>query len=73
MIKHFLDLLDRGSWKHTAHMEKDEFNRIIWHHQENIDRIKEQIAEARKEAEDLRILADEAEKALKNWEKDFHV
>jgi len=54
-------LIDRGEWKHSWHLKKDRYGNIEWNHVENIAKLKEQIAEARNEAQWLIDYADCAE------------
>jgi len=56
-----LRLIDRGEWKHSWHLKKNIYGNIDWNHVENISKLKEQIAEARNEAQWLIDCADCAE------------
>ena len=46
MIREFMD---RGAWKHTFHMKKNEYNDIIWYNEDNLNKIDNQVTEAMEE------------------------
>ena len=58
-------LLDRGEWKHTWHMPKDQYGNVDHFHPDGLKMIREQIKEAREQARNLLALADNAETILK--------
>lgn len=63
-IKQIEALLDRGEWKYTWHLPKDQYRNTEWRHPDTIKEIREQIKEARREARGLLALAEAAEKAI---------
>jgi len=35
-----LDYLDRGSWKNSWHLKKDQYGYVDWHNPENLEKIR---------------------------------
>jgi hypothetical protein len=58
-----LSLLDRGAWKHSWHLPLT-CHGVDWRHTKTRDKLKEEVAEAMKEAHRLIVLAGKVEKLL---------
>ena len=51
-------LLDRGGWKHSWHLPKDTNGNTLWYDDRTIDKVRQQVAEAKEEAIDLIRMCD---------------
>jgi hypothetical protein len=59
-----LNFVDRGSWKHSWHMKRDELHHIDFANEENLATMRRCIAAARKEANCLIVNAQACEDIL---------
>ena len=61
-----LSLIDRGTWKHSWHLEHSKFGYTDWSNKKNIEKCLEIAREAREEALALSMLGREVESILRS-------
>jgi len=59
-----LQFIDRGSWKHSWHLEYDTYGAVNFSSKKNLKKFRDLIFEAHEEARSLRIQACEASRIL---------